>query len=687
MTQLGATVTSEGIRFAVWSSSARRLWVSIFDDAGARETDRLELKPEGGGVHALLVSDLAEGTRYGFRADGDYAPERGLWFDPNKLLTDPYAVEIDRPYQYHWRLAAKRNEGADTASLMPKTVARALPHPLSPQPPLFRPGGLIYELNVRSFTRLHPDVPEAQRGTIAALAHPAVIEHLQKLGVSAVELMPITASIDERHLPPLGLHNAWGYNPVTFMALDPRLAPGGLQELRDTVAALRNAGVGTILDLVFNHTGESDRLGPTLSLRGLDAQAYYRHLPDGRLANDTGTGNTVACDHPVVREMVLDTLRHFVRFAGVDGFRFDLAPVLGRVGGTFDPDAPLLQAIAGDPVLANRVLIAEPWDIGPNGYQLGNFRLPYLEWNDRYRDDVRRFWRGDAGVIGALATRLAGSSDVFGRTGEPVSRSVNFIAAHDGMTLADLVAYEKKHNAANGEQNRDGHNDNISWNNGAEGETDDAAITDARFGDRWALLATLFASRGTIMLTAGDEFGRTQQGNNNAYAQDNAITWLDWARRDEALERYASALSAMRRAFPALSDTHFLTGKPSDASAIPDVEWLTETGAPLGEAEWNDPARHRLVMMLGDSGSGRLAVMVNGDRRQCVFTLPAREGFHWHPAIETQAVDLARPVPGRSVNFMTEHRTEKWEPVFGQSDAKSNDHSRRASKARAGKGS
>ncbi|TJW77437.1 MAG: glycogen debranching enzyme GlgX, partial [Mesorhizobium sp.] len=226
-----------------------------------------------------------------------------------------------------------------------------------------------------------------------------------------------------------------------------------------------------------------------------------------------------------------------------------------------------------------------------------------------------------------------------------------------------------------------------SWNNGAEGETDDAAITDARFGDRWALLATLFASRGTIMLTAGDEFGRTQQGNNNAYAQDNAITWLDWARRDEALERYASALSAMRRAFPALSDTHFLTGKPSDASAIPDVEWLTETGAPLGEAEWNDPARHRLVMMLGDSGSGRLAVMVNGDRRQCVFTLPAREGFHWHPAIETQAVDLARPVPGRSVNFMTEHRTEKWEPVFGQSDAKSNDHSRRASKARAGKGS
>ncbi len=370
MTHLGATGTPDGIRFAVWSSSARRVWVSIFDDGGTREVERLELKPEGEGMHARFVPGLAEGTRYGFRADGDYAPERGSWFDPNKLLTDPYAVEIDRPYQYHWRLAARRNEGADTAPLMPKTVARALPQPLAAKPPLFQPGGFIYELSVRSFTKLHPDVPEAQRGTIAALAHPAIIEHLKRLGVSAVELMPITASIDERHLPPLGLRNAWGYNPVTFMALDPRLAPGGLVELRDTVATLREAGIGTILDLVFNHTGESDRLGPTLSLRGLDPQAYFRHLPDGRLANDTGTGNTVACDHPVVREMVLDTLRHFVRFAGVDGFRFDLAPVLGRVDGVFEPDAPLLEAIAGDPVLADRVLIAEPWDIGPNGYQL-----------------------------------------------------------------------------------------------------------------------------------------------------------------------------------------------------------------------------------------------------------------------------------------------------------------------------
>ncbi|TGT61387.1 glycogen debranching protein GlgX [Mesorhizobium sp. M00.F.Ca.ET.170.01.1.1] len=659
MSNLGATITSEGIRFGVWSSSARRLWVSIFDDIGSREVERLQLQPQGDGVHTLFVSGLAEGTRYGLRADGDYAPERGLWFDPDKLLADPYALEIDRPYQYHWRLAAKRNEGADTAPLMPKTVACALPQPLLPGQPLFQPGGLIYELNVRSFTRLHPDVPQAQRGTIAALAHPAVIEHLKRLGVSAVELMPITASIDERHLPPLGLSNAWGYNPVTFMAIDSRLAPGGLQELRDTVAALRDAGVGTILDLVFNHTGESDRLGPTLSLRGLDAEAYFRHQPDGRLVNDTGTGNTVACDHPAVQQMVLDTLRHFVRHAGVDGFRFDLAPVLGRVDGAFDPNAPLLQAIAGDPVLADRVLIAEPWDIGPNGYQLGNFRPPYLEWNDRCRDDVRRFWRGDSGAVGALATRLAGSSDVFGKDGQPVSRSVNFIAAHDGMTLADIVAYERKHNAANGEQNRDGHNDNLSWNNGVEGETDDTAVAKARFNDQCALLATLFASRGTIMLTAGDEFGRSQKGNNNAYAQDNAVTWLDWAGRDQALEQYTAALSALRRAFPVLSDTRFLTGKPADGSDIPDVVWLTETGTALGEADWHDPARHRLVMLLGDRGGGRLAVIFNGDRRQCLFTLPVRDGFEWRPAIEAQPVDIARPLAGRSVSLMIERRAEK----------------------------
>ncbi|MER9487460.1 glycogen debranching protein GlgX [Mesorhizobium sp. M0563] len=656
MSQLGATITKEGIRFAVWSSSARRIWVSIFDERGRREIDRLELQPEGDGVHTLFVAGLAAGTRYGFRADGDYAPEQGLWFDPDKLLADPYAVEIDRPYAYDGQLAARRGEGADTAPLMPKAIAGALPEPLPVLPPLFRPGGLIYEVPVRAFTKLHQHIPEKQRGTIAALAHPVVVEHLQKLGVAAVELMPVTASIDERHLPPLGLGNAWGYNPVTFMALDPRLAPGGLAELRETVAALREAGIGTILDLVFNHTGESDRLGPTLSLRGLDNRAYYRHEADGALVNDTGTGNMVACDHPVVREMVLDTLRHFVQHAGVDGFRFDLAPILGRVDGVFDADAPLLNAIRNDPVLADRVLVAEPWDIGPDGYQLGNFPPPFLEWNDKYRDDIRRFWRGDGGMIGALATRLAGSSDVFAKPGQATVRSINFIAAHDGMTLADIVAYEHKHNEANGEQNRDGHDDNLSWNNGVEGQADDRAIVTARFDDQRALLATLFASRGTIMLTAGDEFGRTQRGNNNAYAQDNDITWLDWAGRDRALERYTALLAKMRRAAPALLDTSFFTGEPAAGSEIADVVWLTETGVPLDEAAWHDPRRHRLVMVLGGDKDGRLAVIINGDRRACMFTLPERAGFHWRPAVETDSGDISRPVSGRTVMFMIESR-------------------------------
>jgi glycogen operon protein len=636
----------------VRSGAAERIWLCLFD--GARET-RLELAPEGEGVFALFVKGLKPGARYGFRADGPYAPEKGLWFDPAKLLVDPYAVEIDRPYIYDSRLAAGRDEGIDTAALMPKAVARADLPQIAVAPPRFRPGGLVYEVPVRAFTMRHPDIPRQDRGTVRALAHPAILDHLIKLGVSAVELLPVTAWIDERHLPPLGLANGWGYNPVTFMALDPRLAPGGLADLREAVAALHGAGIGVILDLVFNHTGESDALGPTLSLRGLDNEVCYRHGADGQLVNDTGTGNTIRCEHPLMRELILDSLSHFVRGAGIDGFRFDLATVLGRTGTGFDPDAPLLREIRADPLLGDRVLIAEPWDIGPGGYQLGNFGPPFLEWNDRFRDDVRRFWRGDAGMAGALATRHAGSSDIFAKTGAEMSRTVNFIAAHDGMTLADLVAYEHKHNEANGEENRDGHDENLSWNNGLEGAAADPAILSRRAGDVRALLATLFASRGAIMLTAGDEFGRSQQGNNNAYAQDNALTWLDWAGRNRELEAYVAALSALRRSFPALSETGFLTGRPAVGQDMPDVEWLTETGAAFGPGDWDDGARRRLVMVLGSGdGGGRLAAIVNGDRSACAFALPRRDGYRWAPALEA-APDVAwQPVPGRSLAFMIE---------------------------------
>ncbi|MGE3365261.1 MAG: glycogen debranching protein GlgX, partial [Rhizobiaceae bacterium] len=548
---LGATLTQDGIRFAVWSGGAKKIWVSLFDDQD-RETHRVPLARGKDGLFAAHIPGLREGQRYGLRADGDYDPGKGLWFDPDKLLTDPYAVEIDRPYRYDQWLSTPKGQGGDTASLMPKSIVKSLPQ-ATLATPFFRPGGLIYELQVRAFTKLHPDVPEQQRGTVRALAHPAIIDHLKALHVSAVELMPITARMDERHLQPLGLTNAWGYNPVSFMALDPRLCPGGVAELRKTVDALHAAGIGVILDLVFNHTAESDRFGPILSLRGLDARAYYR-MSRGKLVNDTGTGNTVACDHPATQRLVLDSLRHFVRYAGIDGFRFDLAPILGRNSKGFNPDAPLLKAMRDDPILKDRVLIAEPWDVGSNGYQLGNFGPPFLEWNDRYRDDIRRFWRGDRGMIGALATRLAGSSDIFQRDGQPATRTVNFIAAHDGFSLADLVSYERKHNEANGEKNRDGHNENLSWNNGVEGGTVDARIVASRKRDVRALLATLFASRGAIMLTAGDEFGRTQKGNNNAYCQDNELTWLDWQGRDRELEAFVERLAEMRFALTGISE-------------------------------------------------------------------------------------------------------------------------------------
>ena len=595
---LGPDLHGRGTRFRVHAPDAHQLWLCLFD-AGDRE-QRLPMARDDAGGWFVDAPGVGDGARYGLRADGPYDPDTGLWFDPAKLLLDPYATAIDRPFTYDPMLAAPRHESRDTAALMPRGVVTAPLPGVAPEPPIFRPGGLIYEVQVRGFTMLHPDVPEAQRGTIAALGHPAVVEHLRRLHVSAIELMPINAWIDERHLGPLGLRNAWGYNPVSYFALDPRLAPGGMAELRGAVAALHAAGIGVILDMVYNHDGESDRLGPTLSLRGLDARSYFRHEPDGRLINDTGTGNSIDCNHPVAQRLILDSLRHFVTAAGVDGFRFDLAPALGRLPAGFDSDAPLLAAMRGDPLLSDRILVAEPWDIGPGGYQLGRFGENWLEWNDRYRDDLRRFWRGDDGMIGALATRLAGSSDIFHAA--PATRTVNFLAAHDGFTLADVTAYEHRRNEANGEQNRDGHGENFSWNNGTEGESADPDVRAARRRDIMALLGTLFCSRGAIMLTAGDEFGRTQHGNNNAYAQDNATGWIDWQGRDREIEAHAFALAALRAATPDLHRTDWL----SEA----DVEWLDEQGQPMTVAQWEQPDRRCLAMRFRSSG---FSVFINGD--------------------------------------------------------------------------
>lgn len=643
--RFGATPTADGVHFALWSETADAAWVSIFDDAD-RETRRIALDRGPADIFQATVPGLREGARYGFRTDGPYDPATGNWFDPNKLLADPYAVAIDRPYGYDARLAARREEGIDTAPLMPKAIVTALPTPVAPRPPIFVPGGLVYEVNVRGFTRLHPAIPEAERGTIAALARPEIIGHLKRIGVGAVELMPIAAWIDERHLGPLGLANSWGYNPVGFMALDPRLAPGGLAELRRTVDALHAAGIAVLLDVVFNHSGESDALGPTLSLRGIDNHAYFKTIRDepGTLANDSGCGNTLDCDHPATRRLILDTMRHFVAQAGIDGFRFDLAPILGRGRDGFEPNATLFREMRRDPLLSDRILIAEPWDIGPGGYQLGNFSEPFLEWNDRYRDDVRRFWRGDPHSVGDLATRLSGSSDIFGQHGRTHSRSVNFVAAHDGFSLADITAYAAKHNEANGEANRDGHNDNYSWNNGVEGPTGDEAVLAARHRDIRALLATLFASRGTILLTAGDEFGRTQQGNNNAYAQDNEISWLDWQGRDVELENYVARLAAARAACPALSDPVLLESG--------DVDWMTFDGRAFEGEDWHDPRTGALVMLLHlPEQPERVAVAFNRTTETLPLALPAQSGHLW-TRLDSDDTNFA--IDPRSVGYLIE---------------------------------
>ncbi len=641
----GAVVEDGATVFTVFAPDATAVDLCLFD-AHDRET-RIAMQRDAHGHWSAHVPGIGTGQRYGYRADGAYDPAHGHWFDPSKLLADPFATRIDRPFAWHAALAAARGHGFDTAPLVPKSVVETAPPARAAQPRLFAEGGLIYELNVRAFTMLHPDVPHEQRGTLAALAHPAVIGHLKALGVDAVELMPITAWIDERHLPPLGLTNAWGYNPVTLMALDPRLAPGGIADLAKATAALRAEGIGVILDLVFNHTGESDRLGPTLSLRGLCNLQAFRHDADHQLINDTGTGNTLDCQHPFMVQLITDALTHFVLAGGVDGFRFDLGTVLGRTADGFSPEAPLIRAILQNPVLKDRVLIAEPWDIGPGGYRLGQFPDAFFEWNDRYRDTIRRFWRGDGHLLGPLATALAGSSDLFAGAR---TRSVNFIAAHDGFTLADLVSHAHKHNEANGENNRDGHNDNHSWNHGVEGETGDATVFSARNRDLRALLTLLFASRGTIMLTAGDESGRSQRGNNNAYCQDNELGWFDWDKRDGDLEVLSARLAEIRRDWPHLTRTEFLSGD--------EVEWLTPQGHALTAADWETEKGRCLAMVLlhpDDATGARLAVLINRGDEDIVFALPQRAGFAWRDLIADGPLEANVPCPARTVMMVGEH--------------------------------
>ena len=670
---LGVTHDGEGVDVAVVSANGTAVDFCIFDATGDHEIERIRLPGRTGHVFHGRIDGLAVGTRYGLRVSGPWNPSDGHRFNPYKLIVDPYAQKIDRPFRLHPALFDQRAKGAaddtiDSAPFVPKAIVEA-PEPFQPviRPEIDPRRRVIYELHVKGFTKRHPDIPEAIRGTFAGLAHPAAIAHLVRLGVDVIEMMPIWAWLDERHLAPLGLTNYWGYNPITPLAPDPRLAPGGWSEVRAAIDALHEAGIAVILDVVLNHTGESDHFGPTVSLRGLDNALYYRTRADdrSRYVDDAGCGNVLALDRQAMMRIGLDALRTAALRGGFDGFRYDLATTLGRRRSGFDAAAPFLAALEQDPVLRRLIHVAEPWDIGPGGYQLGAFPATWGEWNDRFRDTVRRFWRGDEGLVGDLATRIAGSSDVFAGRRRRSSDSVNYVTAHDGFTLADLVAHTGKHNLANGENNRDGTDQNNSWNHGVEGPSDDPEIVTKRARDVRALLATLFAARGTPMLAMGDEGGRSQGGNNNAYAQDNSTSWIDWARLDGDLVDFTRRLIDLRRTHPALCDDRLPSGEPFDDSGLVDVAWHHLDGRPLAQRDWHDPENFRLAAVFtapGDDGVlDRVAVAFSADLRPSVFVPPApRPGHRWRLVLDS-AHPTREPIgapkfaiDGRAVVFAVE---------------------------------
>lgn len=603
-TPLGATFDGAGVNFAVFSQHAERAVLCLFDERN-RET-RVDLPEREGHVWHGHVDGLRPGQKYGFRMHGPYRPHEGHRFNARKLLIDPYAKRLTGRPAAHDALMGYRVghhdadlsfDRRDSAQHMPKSVVvdpsfawgddRALHRPLSET--------VIYEAHVKGLTAGRTDI--GHRGSYLAMASEPVLDHLTRLGITAIELLPVHAFADDRFLTDRKLTNFWGYMSYGFFAPEPRyMQTGDIAEFQQMVARFHKAGIEVILDVVYNHTAEGNELGPTLSFRGLDNASYYRLAEDRRFyVNDAGTGNVLNLDSPFTLRLVMDSLRYWVEVMHVDGFRFDLASVLGRTRGVFDRDAPLFRAIRQDPVLNRVKLIAEPWDIGPGGYQLGAYPAPFAEWNDRYRDQIRGFWRGDPGLIGKLAKRVAGSAARFDHDGRPATSSVNFVAAHDGFTLMDTVSFNDKHNEANGEENRDGHNHNLSDNMGAEGPTVDPAITAARDRRRRNLIATLMLSQGTPMLLAGDELGNSQGGNNNAYAQDNPTGWVDWDGADPAFLDFVRRVIAFRRAHPILRQKRFLHSQPREQDGLPDLFWRRADGAPMTPDDWNDPDRRLLA--------------------------------------------------------------------------------------------
>ena len=636
---LGATWDGQGVNFALFSAHATAVDLCLFDEKGRAETRKLALPCCTNQVWHGFVKGVRPGQLYGYRVHGPYEPGSGHRFNPQKLLLDPYARQIAGRIRWHdalygYRPGGQRGDLApdrrDSAPMMPKAVvedpARTWGDDKKPNVP-WR-DTLIYEAHVRGFTELHPEIEGPVRGTYTALGHPAVIDHLVKLGITAVELLPIHAFADDRFLYEKGLVNYWGYSTLNYFAPEPRyFGRDGAFGLRAAIAALHSAGIEVILDVVYNHTCEGNSLGPTLSFRGVDNKSYYKLVPDNprHYWDCTGCGNTLDLAHPRVLQMVLDSLRHWVEAYHIDGFRFDLAPALARTPFDVSDRAAFLQAVGQDPVLSRVKLIAEAWDLGPGGYRVGGFPTGWGDWNDRFRDTIRAFWRGDQGQMPSLASRLSGSSDIFNHSGRKPWASVQYAASHDGFTLQDVVSYNSRHNQKNGENNKDGHEPNYSLNFGVEGRTRDQAIIAARNRQKRNLLATAILAIGTPMLLMGDELSRSQNGNNNAYCQDNETSWLEWTDKlDPSLVDYVSNLVALRKSHKVFRRLDFFTGDVVEVTGLKDVYWLAADGREMEGDAWGHAERRTLGMQIGNHGEPeeRILLLFNADAADVDFLLP-----------------------------------------------------------------
>lgn len=676
---LGASWDGLGVNFALFSAHATRVELCLFDERGETEIERIELPEYTDEIWHGYLPDARPGQVYGYRVYGPYEPEAGHRFNPNKLLIDPYAKQLVGKLQWSEALFGYTIgdpagdlsfDERDSAPFVPKCKVIDPAFTWCEQPSLRTPWDrtVIYETHLRGISMRHPAVPERQRGTCAGLTNPELLRHIRELGVSSVELLPVHAFVNDQHLLEKGMNNYWGYNSIGFFAPHPAyLASGRISEFKEMVAHLHKAGLELILDVVYNHTAEGNERGPTLSMRGIDNASYYRLLPDERryYINDSGTGNTLDLSHPCVLQMVTDSLRYWATEMRVDGFRFDLATILGRYADGFNERHSFLVACRQDPALSKVKLIAEPWDCGPGGYQVGGFPPGWAEWNDKFRDNVRAYWKGDRGELGELARRLTASGDLYNQRGRRPFASVNFITAHDGFTLRDVVSYDHKHNEANDENNQDGTDRNISWNHGCEGATDAPSIRRLRMQQMRNMLATLLFAQGTPMLVAGDEFGRTQHGNNNAYCQDNELSWVDWTLDDEGREllAFSQHLIALRRSYPILRRQRFLVGHYNEELDVKDVTWLAPDGSEMTEEHWHDEEARCMGMLMdgraqpsGVKRSGAdatLLLLLNADHQPCEFQLPeVHGGRQWLCLVDTHtAQTVPRPVQQNAVEL------------------------------------